>query len=95
MTHKTWVLLALLSMVGVQACNGQKKMDKNAELKTELDTVSYSIGVSIGENLKKQGIEGLNFQAIKQAMMDVMEKDGKPSIKERKPIGTSRNTLRL
>jgi FKBP-type peptidyl-prolyl cis-trans isomerase FklB len=81
MKNKTWVLLALLSMVGVQACNGQKKMDKNAELKTEIDTVSYSIGVSIGENLKKQGIEGLNYQAIKQAMMDVMEKDGKPSIK--------------
>jgi len=81
MTHKTWVLLALLSTFGVQACNGQKKMDKNTELKTEIDTVSYSIGVSIGENLKKQGVEGLNYQAIKQAMMDVMEKNGKPAMK--------------
>lgn len=81
MTHKTWVLLALLSTFGIQACNGQKKMDKNTELKTEIDTVSYSIGVSIGENLKKQGVEGLNYQAIKQAMMDVMEKNGKPAMK--------------
>lgn len=56
-------------------------MDKNATLKTEMDSVSYSLGVSIGSNLKGQGFEKLNFAAMMKAMEDVYG-DGKTTISE-------------
>lgn len=56
-------------------------MDKNATLKTEMDSVSYSLGVSIGSNLKSQGFEKLNFAAMMKAMEDVYG-DGKTTISE-------------
>lgn len=54
------------------ACNGQKKMDKNATMKTQIDSVSYSLGVNIGTNLKNQGFGDINVATMMKAMEDVM-----------------------
>lgn len=44
----------------------------NVELKTKLDSVSYALGVSIGENLERSGLSEMNYdlfvKAIKQSL---------------------------
>jgi FKBP-type peptidyl-prolyl cis-trans isomerase FklB len=72
MQLKSILLVTGLSVFAFTACNGQKKMDKNAALKTEIDTVSYSLGVNIGNNLKGQGFGDINIAAMMKAMEDVM-----------------------
>ncbi len=39
-------------------------------MKTQIDSVSYGLGVSIGENLKKSNFENLNFDLISKGMAD-------------------------
>jgi len=72
MQLKSILLVTGLSVFAFTACYGQKKMDKNAALKTEMDTVSYSLGVNIGKNLKGQGFSDINIAAMMKAMEDVM-----------------------
>lgn len=72
MQIKSLLLVTGMSLFAFTACNGQKKMDKNASLKTEIDTVSYSLGVNIGQNLKGQGFGDINVAAMMKAMEDVM-----------------------
>jgi len=74
MKIKSILMVTSLSVFAFTACNGQKKMDKNATLKNEIDSVSYSLGVSIGTNLKNQGFEGVNFGAMMSAMEAVYGK---------------------
>lgn len=38
------------------------------QLNTAADSLSYALGVSIGQNLKEQGIENLNYSALAQGM---------------------------
>jgi hypothetical protein len=72
MQLKSLLLVTGLSMFVFSACNGQKKMDKNATMKTQIDTVSYSLGVNIGSNLKSQGFGDINVAAMMKAMEDVL-----------------------
>ena len=44
------------------------------KLETQLDSASYSIGVNIAQNLKNQGVESLNYEALSKAICDVLEK---------------------
>ncbi len=65
----------LCTTVMVGSCDAQKDAvnnNDNMELKTELDSVSYGIGVNIGKSLASQGMEALNTDAIAQAMSDVL-----------------------
>ncbi len=51
---------------------------KAQELKTQKDSVSYSLGVLIGQNLKKQGITDIDFALFSRAMQEVAA--GKPTL---------------
>jgi FKBP-type peptidyl-prolyl cis-trans isomerase FklB len=44
---------------------------KTGEIKTEIDSVSYSLGVNIGSNLKKQGFDSLNVEMFSKALKDI------------------------
>lgn len=48
----------------------EKKSNK-MELKTELDSLSYALGLSIGNNLKSQGVDSINSDAMGSALKDV------------------------
>ena len=49
-------------------------MDKpQTHLKNELDTFSYSLGVTIGQNLKSQGLDSFNIEIFSQALHDLLE----------------------
>ncbi|MDR9487935.1 FKBP-type peptidyl-prolyl cis-trans isomerase [Salibacter sp.] len=70
--------LAVLFALPTQAqlFNWGKKKDKDKfELKTEIDTASYSLGLNIAENLKKQGFDTINAEAMIKAFNDVQKGD--------------------
>ena len=74
---KVLVICALLSCV-ILSHEGKKKkkgsevkQSKKMELKTELDSLSYALGISIGNNLKGQGVDSINADAMGQALKDV------------------------
>lgn len=51
------------------------KQNEKEDLKTELDTVSYSLGVNIGSNIKQQGVKNLNLNALMKGMEQALAGD--------------------
>lgn len=82
MKLKNLMLITSLFIFSLVSCNGQKTKEKSAKggkkitLNTEIDTVSYSLGVSVAQNLKRQGLKSVNTEVIAKAIEDVYnEKD--------------------
>jgi FKBP-type peptidyl-prolyl cis-trans isomerase FklB len=75
MNVKQLVILTMVSMGALASCNLQKAMNKDVSLKSEIDTVSYSLGVSIGQSIKSQGMDTINTEVFMQAIQDVFNKD--------------------
>ncbi len=70
------VLLSVCSMAIAGKKDKKKKKGKEAktqvmELKNELDSLSYALGMSIANNLKSQGVEDINSSAMSAALKDV------------------------
>lgn len=58
------------------SCNGQKKGDgAKANLKTQIDSVSYGIGVAIGENLKRDNLDSINVDMLAKGIKDIFKND--------------------
>ncbi|MEO8150873.1 MAG: FKBP-type peptidyl-prolyl cis-trans isomerase [Bacteroidia bacterium] len=57
------IAVAALAMTAALNVNAQ-----TMELKTQADSVSYAIGVSVGTNLKTAGLEGVNTELVAKAM---------------------------
>lgn len=66
---KKILILPLLALATLFSCN-QAKTNENTsmELKTELDSVSYAIGMDIANNLKQNKLDSLNVDALADAM---------------------------
>ena len=74
-----------VALVGfLTACQTQKPVVATAPvappkpkfaLRNENDTVSYSIGVSIGQSLKTQGLDSVNVEALALALRSVYQSD--------------------
>ncbi len=62
---------AIAGKKGRKDKKGTKTETKKMELKNELDSLSYALGVSIANNLKSQGVEDLNSAAMSAAVKDV------------------------
>ena len=62
---------AIAGKKGKKDKKGTKTETKKMELKNELDSLSYALGVSIANNLKSQGVEDLNSAAMSAAVKDV------------------------
>ena len=60
------VIFSLSLMAGVLTLSAQN-------LKTEMEKVSYSLGISVANSVKAQGLESVDPQAIGQAFSDVFE----------------------
>jgi FKBP-type peptidyl-prolyl cis-trans isomerase FklB len=76
MNMKTKNLLSFLIITAVSflSCNGQKK-SSDVKLANRIDSVSYGIGISIGGNLSKDGLEGANLDVMMKAMRSAINKD--------------------
>ena len=67
-------VLLITCVCFVMSADAQRKSKNNKQevkaMETELDTVSYSLGVSIGANIKSQGMDSINVDAFAKAMKD-------------------------
>lgn len=68
---KNLFILGLAATFG--ACNEGNNM--NAKLETQLDSVSYSLGINVAESVKNQGLDDINPQAIAVAFNDVFKEN--------------------
>jgi FKBP-type peptidyl-prolyl cis-trans isomerase FklB len=68
------ILLTLLAIFSLSACMGQKKgKEEPVGLNTEIDSVSYGIGVSIAKNLQKDGLDNIDVSLLSKGLSDVFE----------------------
>ena len=87
------LLTASISTSSYAQKEGKSKKSKSKTemtLKTELDTVSYGLGVNIAENLSNQGLTELNVAALAKGMEDYISKSDLKLSKEE--IGTLLNS---
>jgi FKBP-type peptidyl-prolyl cis-trans isomerase FklB len=68
------LILILVSMAAFCQKNKGKGATK-ANLKTSMDSVSYTIGISIGNSLGAQGMTDLNFEAFEAGVRAMLSKD--------------------
>jgi FKBP-type peptidyl-prolyl cis-trans isomerase FklB len=68
MTLKKLMLPAFVIAMVVSSCNAQEK--PNTNMKTEKDSISYSLGVSIANNLKQGNLDDVNVDIMAQGMKD-------------------------
>ena len=74
--NKKHIAFFLAISINLTSMNAQK-------LKTEIDSVSYCIGVNIGENLKKQ-FSDIDIKDFVNGINDVLEKKSEPKISDAK-----------
>ena len=74
MNKKIFALALCFSITALLSCEGQKGKT-SVSLKTTSDSVAYSIGVSIGANMKKDGLDSLDLDIMKQAINSAMNGD--------------------
>ena len=74
MNKKIFALALCFSITALLSCEGQKGKS-SVSLKTSSDSVAYSIGVSIGANMKKDGLDSLNIDIMKQGISSAMKGD--------------------
>jgi FKBP-type peptidyl-prolyl cis-trans isomerase FklB len=75
MTQK---IVAVSGLVLLMISSGYAAHDKNKgkqiALKNKVDSLSYSIGLNVAQNLKKQGVDSINAEAFAEAITDVNKK---------------------
>jgi len=64
------IIYLLLSVAVMQSCNAQDKKKSDVSMKTQLDSVSYGLGVSIGANLKQNALDTVNVEMLAKGMKD-------------------------
>ena len=67
----TGVFFLLAAMIFFVSCDQMAGTKKEVTLTTDLDSVSYAIGVDIATNLKKSGFEEVNSAAIAKGFDDI------------------------
>jgi len=60
------IILSLILLMGITSINAQN-------LNTEMEKVSYSLGVNVAKSVKNQGLTSIDSKAIAQAFTDVFE----------------------
>ena len=63
--------LRWMAVLGILFFAGYGYAGENVELKDQKDKVSYSIGINIGKNLKRQSVE-VNPDVLLQGIKDVL-----------------------
>jgi len=74
MNKKVFALAACFSIATLFSCQGQKGKSA-ANLKNNADSVAYAIGISIGSNMKKDGLDSLNLDVLKIAIQSAIKGD--------------------
>ena len=73
MKLKNLFILVFISVFALSSCNNLIKT--NGNLKTELDTVSYALGVSISQSLQSQNLNEFNYPQFMKGIQEGMDKE--------------------
>ena len=75
MKIKQLFIFTTAAIITFNACQGQKGNEtKTITMNKQSDTVSYALGVSIGNNLKKNGFDSIDVSILAAAMQEVYNK---------------------
>jgi FKBP-type peptidyl-prolyl cis-trans isomerase len=69
---KVITLLTVVATLMFASCNNQESEMKEVKITTELDSLSYALGVDMAENFKNAKLENINIDIYSQAMKDVL-----------------------
>ncbi|MBN2523688.1 MAG: FKBP-type peptidyl-prolyl cis-trans isomerase [Bacteroidales bacterium] len=72
--------IILLAIIALQSCNSISS--KDAKLKTQSDSASYMIGISVGYSLKMQSVPDIKPELIAKGIEEVMNSDSTISAQE-------------
>ena len=77
----------IAGLITITSCDAQKEKGKNKtmEMKTEIDSVSYALGVNIGENIKGQ-FKDVNVDVLSQAIKDAYKGETNMTMDEAGPM---------
>ncbi len=64
------IIYLLISVIVMDSCNAQDKKKSDTNIKSQLDSVSYGLGVSIGANLKQNALDSINVDMMAKGMKD-------------------------
>ena len=73
MKNKLFILGIAVTFVACNQTSYYKTYKNNIKLNTKMDSVSYSLGVSVANNLKSSGFESIETHAVASAFSDVFE----------------------
>ncbi len=79
MNLKKSLLPVLAAAFMVASCNAQNKKS-DIKMSSTIDSVSYGLGVAIGNNLKNSGFDSVKVEIMSQALKEVFE--GKATMKQ-------------
>ncbi len=68
-------LISGSAFFGFTSCDGQKNKQTKTTLTNQIDSVSYGIGVSIGQNLKTQNLTEINTDLVANGIKSVFAND--------------------
>jgi len=80
MKIKQFILPSIVIAMMAVSCNAQDKKKSDASIKSLKDSISYSLGVSIGNNFKTNSLDSVDFDLMAKAMKDVFA--GKTAISQ-------------
>ena len=69
------IFVASIIAVGLMACNQPAKTGFNGNLANSADSVGYAMGINIASNIKQQGLEEFNEEAMAAAVKAIMAGD--------------------
>ncbi|MEL6594274.1 MAG: FKBP-type peptidyl-prolyl cis-trans isomerase [Bacteroidota bacterium] len=75
-----WLGLGLVLIV--TACNSGGAIPSTSDMKTQMDSISYAVGLNIGNSLNTPESEDLNIQMIFRGILDVKEDKGEALTEE-------------
>ena len=70
MKRITPIVLAIIVLTFLMNCSSTQSSTEWSGLTDAKDSLSYAIGVSVAQNIKAQGIDGLNSAAVTKAIED-------------------------
>jgi len=73
MKKTSLLIIALIGIFFIGEANAQRK--KKDELKTEIDSVSYALGVNMGSSIKNLNIDNINVEQINKGIKDIITTD--------------------
>ena len=90
--------VAIAAALTLSQCKPTQSSTEWSGLNNTDDSLSYAIGLSIGQNLKNQGIDSLNSQALAKGISDLYQEQGMMEVEDadmyvREELGKRRDAL--